>query len=86
MNEQSSKTTHDKLLAHMRKRERQEKAFQTFLTDALKSPRLTQWEESFVSSLKQRSIFDGGCKTIEELSDRQKYTVRQIEKKIYASG
>lgn len=86
MNEQSSKTIHDELLAHMKKRERQEKALQTFLKDAaLKSSRLTQWEESFVTSLKQRSIY-GDCKTIEELSDKQKYIVRQIEKKIYAVG
>jgi hypothetical protein len=53
------------------------------LNDAKDSPRLTEFENSFVRSLL------GGFKTpgaVVTLTERQWYILRQIERKIYRAG
>jgi hypothetical protein len=53
------------------------------LGDCQKSPRLSTWEGSFVSDVRQRFAESGMTLA---LSDRQMETLRKIEERIHAAG
>lgn len=71
--------------AEMLKVQKAEQALVNLVRDALKSPRLSEWEKKFVENI-DFGIRSGNCTTEEELSQKQQKVLGQIEQKVYAVG
>ncbi len=56
-------------------------ALQELLEDALPCPRLSAWDESFLSTMRARVVRYGPDV---RLSERQQVALKQIEAKVYA--
>jgi hypothetical protein len=53
------------------------------LADALKSPRLTEWETQFCADMAARAVEQGLALRV---SEKQQEALLRIERKIYAAG
>lgn len=58
------------------------KALDELLEDADGHHRMTDWEDGFLSSIRQRAALDGEAL---HLSDKQLATLKAIEAKVYAT-
>lgn len=58
-------------------------ALKELLNDAKTCPRLTPWEHSFLNATQER-VEEWGPGVL--VTDRQKLVLKQIERKVYATG
>jgi hypothetical protein len=83
-----SRTPSEKLEDHKRmllELEKEEKEYSEFITDAVSSPKLNDWERTFIASL-HAGYSRKMVTRFEELSSKQAVIARRIRTKIYAVG